>query len=101
MVCEEWNDYANFKRWAYANGYDDDAKFGDCTIDRIDNNRDYEPSNCRWVNRITQANNTSRNRYVEFQGKRITIAEFARVMNIDKNHARYYVEKFDKEMTNG
>lgn len=97
-VCEEWNDYANFKRWAYANGYDDDAEFGDCTIDRIDNDRDYEPSNCRWVNRTTQANNTSRNRYVEFQGKRLTIAEFASAMNIDKNHARYYVEKFDKEV---
>lgn len=100
-VCEEWSDYANFKRWAYANGYDDNAEFGDCTLDRIDNDGDYAPFNCRWVNRITQANNTSRNRYVKFQGKRLTIAEFARVMNIDKNHARYYVEKFDKEMANG
>lgn len=97
-VCDEWNDYANFKEWAYASGYDDSAEFGACTIDRIDNNGDYTPSNCRWVNRTTQANNTSRNRHVEFQGKRLTIAEFARVMNIDKNHARYYIDKFDREV---
>ena len=100
-VCDDWNDYANFKKWAYENGYEEEAQYGECTLDRIDNNGDYEPSNCRWVDRTTQANNTSRNRYVEFQGKRLTIAEFARVMNIDKNHARYYVEKFDKEIANG
>lgn len=101
-VCEEWaNSYEAFKKWAYENGYDEDAKTGDCSIDRIDNNGDYEPSNCRWVNRITQANNTSRNRYVEFQGKRLTIAEFAKTMNISKNKAWYYVDKFDREVANG
>ena len=100
-VCAEWDDYANFKKWAYANGYDDNAEYGNCTIDRIDNNGDYSPSNCRWVDRTTQANNTSRNRYVDFQGQRLTIAEFARAMNIDKNHAWYYVDKFDREVANG
>lgn len=100
-VCEEWNDYEPFKKWAYENGYDENAAFGNCTLDRIDNNDDYKPSNCRLVDRVTQANNTSRNRYVEFEGQRLTIAEFARVMNINKNHARYYVNKFDKEIENG
>ena len=100
-VCPEWNEYANFKEWAYANGYDESAPYGDCTLDRIDNNGDYSQTNCRWTNRITQANNTSRNRYVEFEGKRLTIAEFARAMNIDKNHAWYYVNKFDREVANG
>ena len=100
-VCEEWNDYEPFKKWAYENGYDENAVFGNCTLDRIDNNGNYEPSNCRWVDRVTQANNTSRNRYVEFEGQKLTIAEFARVMNIDKNHAWYYVNKFDKEIENG
>ena len=100
-VCDEWKNYENFKEWAYSNGYDETAKFGNCTIDRIDNDGDYSPENCRWVDRITQANNTSRNRYVEFEGQKLTIAEFARVMNIDKNHAWYYVNKFDKEIENG
>ena len=100
-VCAEWSEYENFKKWAYENGYNETAEFGSCTLDRIDNNGNYEPSNCRWTDRTTQANNTSRNRYVEFEGRKLTIAEFARVMNISKNHAWYYVNKFDKEIKNG
>lgn len=56
-VCEEWQDFGNFKKWAYENGYDETAKRGDCTIDRIDNNGNYEPSNCRWVSMKVQRMN--------------------------------------------
>lgn len=100
-VCEEWNEYEHFKNWAYANGYDDSAEFQKCTLDRIDNDGDYEPSNCRWVDKIAQANNTSKNHHVELNGVKMTIAEFARAMNISKNHAWYYIDKFEREVMNG
>ena len=57
IVCEEWHDYTKFKEWALSSGYDDTAKKGDCTIDRINPYGNYEPSNCRWVNMKVQANN--------------------------------------------
>ena len=57
-VCDEWrNDYTAFRDWALANGYDENAERGDCTIDRIDVNGNYEPSNCRWADWSTQMKN--------------------------------------------
>lgn len=57
-VCEEWrHDYQAFHDWAYANGYDDKAPKYECTIDRINNDGDYSPSNCRFVGMTEQRHN--------------------------------------------
>lgn len=44
IVCDEWQDFVNFKQWAENNGYSENL-----TIDRIDPELNYEPSNCRWL----------------------------------------------------
>ena len=59
-VCDEWlNDFQAFYDWAMANGYDENAPKGKCTIDRIDNDKGYSPDNCRWVDMKVQNNNKS------------------------------------------
>lgn len=54
LVCQEWeNSSSSFFEWALANGYDDS-----CSIDRIDNDKGYNPENCRWTTRVVQSQNT-------------------------------------------
>lgn len=74
-VCDEWKDYPTFRKWAYENGYDPKLSRWECSIDRIDSNGNYEPSNCRWADFKTQlANrnitpstyNRSRDKYGKF-----------------------------------
>ena len=57
-ICDEWrDDFAAFRDWAYANGYDENAPRGKCTIDRIDNDKGYSPENCRFVDMAVQRMN--------------------------------------------
>lgn len=79
-VCGEWHNFMNFYRWAMANGYRDDL-----TIDRIDGNKDYEPSNCKWSTREEQSNNISSNVVIEFCGKKMTMSEWSRELGMNRN----------------
>lgn len=72
-ICDEWKEsFEAFRDWALANGYDDTL-----TIDRIDNDGNYEPSNCRWVNAKTQARNRSTNTLITFNGETRCVSEWA------------------------
>ena len=88
-MCEEWrNDFNKFKEWALANGYEDNL-----TIDRIDNNGNYEPNNCRWVNNKTQSNNRTDNCFITYLGETLTISQWGDKLGIDPKtiRARYKV----------
>ena len=80
-VCDEWlYDFQAFYEWAVSNGYQDDL-----TIDRIDVNGNYTPSNCRWSSNIEQANNKRNNRYITYDGQTRTVSELARLYGIKPN----------------
>lgn len=79
-VCTEWQLFIPFYEWAIANGYKEGL-----TIDRIDSNGNYEPSNCRWVDRFVQNSNTSRNHYLTYNGKTQTLSQWAREIGISRN----------------
>lgn len=81
-VCDEWQDFNKFYDWAVANGYDPDAPKGKCTIDRIDVNGDYSPENCRWVDRVIQANNKRNNVTFEYKGERRRLKDLANIAGI-------------------
>jgi hypothetical protein len=69
-VCDEWLDYVPFKEWALSAGYKENLE-----IDRIDNNSDYRPGNCRWVKRVINSRNTRRSRKVVAFGETMTLVE--------------------------
>lgn len=79
-VCEEWlgkNGFINFYTWAMENGYSEAL-----TIDLVDNDGNYEPSNCRWVDRYTQANNKRNNVFLTYKGQTKTCAQWARELGL-------------------
>lgn len=83
-VCQEWNDYPVFREWAMSNGYSDDL-----TIDRIDPNGNYEPSNCAWVPIKAQENNRTNNRKYSYNGCTHTISEWAEIYHMP--YSRLYM----------
>ena len=77
-VCEEWEAFENFRDWALQNGYKEEL-----TLDRIDANGNYEPSNCRWATRKEQSRNTRGVKIIEYNGVKKSIAEWAEDLGIN------------------
>ena len=83
-MCAEWKDnFQTFYDWAMSHGYSDDL-----TIDRIDNNGNYEPSNCRWVTAKEQSNHRSNNIILSFNGENHTISEWSEITGIKQHVIR-------------
>lgn len=86
-ICEEWlNNLTTFYIWAMANGYREDLM-----IDRIDNDGDYCPENCRWATNEEQCNNRENQIFLKINGERKTIAQWAKETGVRYGtiHARY------------
>jgi len=77
-ICDEWRDFSTFLKWSTDSGYSQGLE-----IDRIDNDGDYSPENCQWVRRIENANNKRNNRWITHNGKTRTMAQWARIFNLN------------------
>lgn len=77
-VCEEWRDFWKFVEWSDSVG----GRPKGYTIDRKDGDKDYEPSNCHWVDWKTQQRNKQNNMIIEYNGESKTIAEWSEELNI-------------------
>ena len=93
-VCRSWrHDFNTFKSWALANGYDEKAPKGQCTLDRIDNDGDYSPKNCKFSNAEEQTNNRRSNHKFFLNGEEMTISQASRKYGIGKTTIRFRLSK--------
>ena len=96
-ICPEWMEFRAFHGWAMSNGYADDLQ-----LDRIDNDGDYCPGNCRWVTRSQNQRNTRRTPLITLNGKTQTATEWISELGISKSTfyaalkkgQRYFIERY-------
>lgn len=89
IICNEWlANFMNFYNWSINNGYQDNL-----TIDRIDNNGNYEPNNCRWVDMKTQQKNRTNNNLITYNGKTLCLIEWERITGIKSNTIRERIKR--------
>ena len=101
-VCPEWlNDFEEFRNWSLKTGYDYNAPKGECTLDRIDVNGNYEPSNCRWIT-IQEQNKNKRPssewkkrelKKISVDGDSKTASEWCEIYGVTKSAVYYRMKK--------
>jgi len=89
-VCQSWSDFDKF----YQDMYDTYAH--GLQLDRIDNNGNYEPDNCRWVTPKENSRNTRNNRYITYKGMTKCVNEWAEYLGVKRStfSQRFYVYKW-------
>lgn len=90
IVCKEWHDPQKF--------LDDMGDSKDLSLDRIDNNGNYELSNCRWATKQEQSINRSVTKWIEFNGEKLHLAGWAKKLNMSSSLLCYRIKKFGVEM---
>lgn len=94
-VCDEWMKYENFRDWALANGYSENL-----TIDRIDNDADYSPENCRWATWEQQNQNHRNTIRTMVRGELLTLSEISEKYNIPRaclwHRYKYYNDREER-----
>ncbi len=91
-ICEEWNEYKNFKEWALNNGYKENL-----TIERIDVNGNYCPENCKWITLAEQCLNKRNTLHYLYKGRIITLAELAKTTNLSYDSIHHHYHRNDLE----
>lgn len=86
--CDEWKDYSAFREWALSNGYEERL-----SLDRIDPNGNYEPTNCRWITIREQQRNKERTIYAEINGVVRPLVEWAEISGVLYRKIRYRYER--------
>lgn len=88
-VCEDWldkeNGFINFYNWAIQNGYKEELLpngINKWTLDRIDNDGNYQPNNCRWVVHKENERNKRTNKIIDFNGEKHSVVEWAEILNM-------------------
>lgn len=81
-IDRAWDFYPDFRKWCFANGGGDN----DLQLDRIDNNGNYSPENCRIVTRTENNNNRRSSIFIEYKGMKMTQTKWAQLFGINDSH---------------
>ena len=87
-VCDQWQNYEVFENWALSHGYDEKANRGECTLDRINVNGNYEPSNCRFISIKEQQKNRSNTILITVMGSTKPLSEWSDIFCIPRQTLR-------------
>lgn len=88
VVCDEWNEYVNFKNWALSNGYKESL-----TLDRIDTYGNYCPENCRWISIQEQQRNRRDARLLTFNGETHSMTEWAEITGLKRETIKDRIDR--------
>jgi len=89
-VCSEWEDFGNFRKWAINNGYKKNLE-----LDRIENDGDYCPENCRWVTHRENIKNSRNCRIITYDGKAQPLIDWAEEIGINAGTIRSRLDKLN------